>query len=135
MARSWLEVTTDEVQSKLGSNQRLAERRDSMAARAQAVVEQVAAPVFEAAAEARGWVYREVHNTEWSVVCCGIHAPGEVERDPTVAFCMAEFDAYQPLVVLRRKADGAAAEPVSRIVMLGDLDEAALKTFLAEDTD
>ena len=46
---------------------------------------------------------------------CGVHTPGDVERDPTVAFRIAEFDAYQPLVILRRKAEGAAAQPSAEI--------------------
>lgn len=133
MARSWLEVTTDEVQSKLGSNERLAARREQIGEHARRVVKDIAAPVFKAAAETRGWAYREQHDTEWSVVRCGVHGPGELDRDPSVAFFLAEFDAYQPLVVLRHKPEGAAAQPHSRTVALKDLDTATLESFLAED--
>lgn len=133
MARSWLEVTTDEVQSKLGVNERLAVRREQMAEQAQIVVDETAAPLFKAAAQTRGWEYREQHDTEWSVVRCGIHGPGELDRDPSVAFFIAEFDAYQPLVVLRRKREGAAAQPSSRTVALKDLDKSTLEAFLADD--
>lgn len=131
MARSWLEVTTDEVQSKLGSNERLAMRREQMAEQAQRVVDEIAAPVFKAAAEKNGWEYREQHDTEWSVVRCGIHGPGELERDPSIAFFLAEFDAYQPLVVLRHKREGAAAQAHSRTVALKNLDKTTLEAFLA----
>ncbi|GAB3682577.1 hypothetical protein [Salinisphaera aquimarina] len=132
MARSWLEVTTDEVQSKLGANKRLADRREAIAERARAAVRDVAAPVFEQAAAQGDWQYREEHDTEWSVVRCGIHGPGELDRDPTVAFYMAEFDAYQPLVVLRHKARGAAEQPSSRIVSLDELNQALLEAFIQD---
>ena len=132
MARSWLEVTTDEVQAKLGVNERLAVRRAQMAEQAQIVVDETAGPLFKAAAQTRGWEYREQHDTEWSVVRCGIHGPGELDRDPSVAFFIAEFDAYQPLVVLRHKGEGAAAQPSSRTVALKDLDKSTLEAFLAD---
>ena len=132
MALSWLEVTTDEVQSKLGANARLAERRDTIAERARGVVNDVVAPAFRAAAAQGGWEYVEMHDTEWSVVRCGVHSPGAFERDPTLAFRIAEFDAYQPLVVLRAKAEGAAAQPTSRIVRLDDIDADTIERFLDE---
>lgn len=133
MARSWLEVTTDEVRSKMGANERLAERREAMGTRARGVVDETVAPVFKAAAEQReGWHYLEDHDTEWAIVRCGIHSPGDVERDPTVAFFIAEFDAYQPLVILRAKAEGAAAQPRAEIVRLDDLDGDTVERFLAD---
>ncbi|MES1927805.1 hypothetical protein SADO_01075 [Salinisphaera dokdonensis CL-ES53] len=132
MARSWLEVTTDEVQSKLGANARLAERRESIAERARGVVNDVVAPAFRAAAEQGDWQYVEDHETEWSVVRCGVHTPGDFDGDPTLGFRLAEFDAYQPLVVLRAKAHGAAAQPTSRIVRVEDIDADTIKRFLDE---
>jgi hypothetical protein len=132
VARSWLEVTTDEVQSKLGANQRLAERRETIAERARGIVSDVVAPAFRAAAEQGDWQYVEEHDTEWAVVRCGVHSPGDFERDPALAFRIAEFDAYQPLVVLRTKAGGAAARPSSRIVRLDDIDADTVKRFIDE---
>ena len=132
MALSWLEVTTDEVQSKLGANERLAERRATIEKQARETVKSLVEPAFREAAEADGWEYFEQSHTEWSVVRCGIHSPGEVERDPSVAFRVAEFDAYQPLVILRRKAEGAAAQPSAEIVKLDKLDAATLDRFLTD---
>ena len=133
MARSWLEVTTGEVQSKLGANERLAKRREQIAERAQRVLEEVVRPAFERASKGCGWLYREDHDTEWSLARCGIYGPGNAERDPNVAFYVVEFDAYQPLVVLRRKAPGAAALPVSRTVGLDALDSDTIEAFLDDD--
>lgn len=133
MARSWLEVTTGEVQSKLGANERLAKRREQIAERAQRVLEEVVRPAFERASKGCDWQYREDHDTEWSLVRCGLYGPGNAERDPNVAFYVAEFDAYQPLVVLRRKAPGAAALPVSRTVGLDALDSDTIEAFLDDD--
>ena len=100
--------------------------------RARGVVNDVVAPAFRAAAAQGGWEYVEMHDTEWSVVRCGVHSPGAFERDPTLAFRIAEFDAYQPLVVLRAKAEGAAAQPTSRIVRLDDIDADTIERFLDE---
>tara|TARA_Y100001968_G_scaffold314461_1_gene339845 strand:- start:817 stop:1218 length:402 start_codon:yes stop_codon:yes gene_type:complete len=132
VALSWLEVTTDEVQSKLGANERLAERRATIEKQVRETLESLVAPAFRKAAEADGWEYFEQAHTEWSVVRCGIHGPGDVERDPTVAFRIAEFDAYQPLVILRRKPEGAAAQASSEIVKLDKLDAETLQRFLAD---
>jgi hypothetical protein len=95
-------------------------------------VKSLVEPAFREAAEADGWEYFEQSHTEWSVVRCGIHSPGEVGRDPSVAFRIAEFDAYQPLVILRRKAEGAAAQPSAEIVKLDKLDAATLDRFLTD---
>lgn len=134
VARSWLEVTTDEVQSKASAKQRLVERRAALAEQARAKVASTVAPILQqAAGRMGGREYREDHETEWSVVRCGLYAPGEVERDPTVAFHEVEFDAYQPLVILRRKAAGAGALPQACTLRLADLDAEALEAFLAGD--
>ncbi|WP_348760234.1 hypothetical protein [uncultured Salinisphaera sp.] len=132
MARSWLEVTTTEVHAKLGANERLAERRDAMADRAWALIEQTIAPAFQAAAERIGErEFRMAGDTEWAVARCGIYGIGDVESDPRVAFHEAEFDAYQPLIILRRKADGAGAPVESRTVHIDNLDEDTLGEFLS----
>ena len=135
MARSWLEVTTDEVQSKQGAAERLAERRRGIAERAQQCVAELVAPALRKAGtdEYADREYREDHDTEWSVVRCGLYAPGEAERDPTVAFHSVEFDAYQPLVILRRKADGAGRRAESHTLRLEKLDADALADFLAHE--
>mgnify|MGYP004174292207 FL=1 len=133
MARNWLEVTTTEVHAKLGASERLAERRDVMADRAWALIEQTVAPAFQAAAERIGErEFRMAGDTEWGVASCGIYGIGAVEQDPRVAFHEAEFDAYQPLVILRRKADGAGAPVESRTVHVDNLDAETLDAFLAE---
>ena len=49
-----------------------------------------------------------------------------------MAFFVAEFDAYQPLVVLRRKASGAGALPHSRTVGLDALDADTVEAFLKD---
>ena len=133
MARNWLEVTTTEVHAKLGASERLAERRDVMADRAWALIEQTVAPAFQAAAERIGErEFRMAGDTEWGVASCGIYGIGAVEQDPRVAFHEAEFDAYQPLVILRRKAEGAGAPVESRTVHVDNLDGETLDAFLAE---
>ncbi|WP_123658064.1 hypothetical protein [Salinisphaera japonica] len=133
MARNWLEVTTTEVHAKLGASERLAERRDVMADRAWALIEQTVAPTFQAAAERIGErEFRMAGDTEWGVASCGIYGIGAVEQDPRVAFHEAEFDAYQPLVILRRKAEGAGAPVESRTVHVDNLDGETLDAFLAE---
>ena len=132
MARSWLEVTTDEVQSKQGARERLAERRGTIAERARAVLTECVEPAFRAAADRGDWTYREDVETEWSVARCGIYGPGDATRGPRVAFFVAEFDAYQPLVVLRRKASGAGALPHSRTVGLDALDADTVEAFLKD---
>ena len=43
MALSWLEVTTDEVQSKLGANERLAERRATIEKQVRETLERIVA--------------------------------------------------------------------------------------------
>lgn len=131
MARSWLEVTTDEVQSRLGMRQRLAERREQMAEAAWAAIEEWVGPAFQEAGERIGnREYRIAGDSDLAVASCGIYAPGAVEHDPRVAFHEAEFDAYQPMVVLRRKADGAGAEVESRTMRIASLDRATLDEFL-----
>ncbi|MDA3920006.1 MAG: hypothetical protein PF501_04895 [Salinisphaera sp.] len=133
MARNWLEVTTGEVQARMGANERLAERREHMSARAWTIIESLVAPAFQKAGEAMGRrEYREAGDTEWTVARCGLYAPGSVEQDPTVAFHEAEFDAYQPLVVLRRKAAGAGARVETQTVRIEKLDAAVLESFLKE---
>ena len=133
MARNWLEGTTTEVHAKLGASERLAERRDVMADRAWALIEQTVAPAFQAAAERIGErEFRMAGDTEWGVASCGIYGIGAVEQDPRVAFHEAEFDAYQPLVILRRKAEGAGAPVESRTVHVDNLDGETLDAFLAE---
>lgn len=130
--RRWLEVTTDEVQSRLGVEQRLARRREQIKARAEEAAQQIVVPAFKQAAEAREWRYEEAHETEWAVLRCEIRGPGDAPRDPTAAFVSAEFDAYQPMVILRRKAAGAGQMPHAQTVMLSDLDAAAVEAFVAE---
>ncbi|HET7313620.1 hypothetical protein [Salinisphaera sp.] len=132
MARNWLEVTTSEVQSRLGANERLAARREIMADRAWSVIDAWVARAFQDAAERIGREYRVGGDNEYAVVRCGIYAPGAVEHDPRVAFHEAEFDAYQPLVVLRRKADGAGAPVETRTLRVSALDQATLSKFLDE---
>ncbi|WP_145961356.1 hypothetical protein [Salinisphaera sp. LB1] len=132
MARSWLEVTTGEVQSRMGDNERLAERREAMAEQAWSAIDDWVAAAFQAAGERIGRrEFRVAGDSEYAVARCGIYAPGAVEHDPRVAFHEAEFDAYQPLVVLRRKADGAGAPVESRTLRVSALDEATLNEFLS----
>ncbi|RJS92701.1 hypothetical protein [Salinisphaera sp. Q1T1-3] len=132
MARSWLEVTTDEVQSRQGANDRLAERREAMSDRAWALIEASLAPAFQAAAARLGArEYRVAGDSELAVAKCGIYAPGAVEHDPRVAFHEAEFDAYQPLVILRRKADGAGQPVHATTLHIERLDAEAIETFLS----
>ncbi|MGB7758119.1 MAG: hypothetical protein WBL23_18860 [Salinisphaera sp.] len=131
MARSWLEVTTGEVQSRIGASERLAERREAIADQAWSAIEGWVAQAFQAAGERIGRrEFRVAGDSEYAVARCGIYAPGAVEHDPRVAFHEAEFDAYQPLVVLRRKADGAGAPVESRTLRVSALDETALNDFL-----
>lgn len=133
MARSWLEVTTDEVHSRLGANARLAERREALSERVWALLENTVMPVFQAAAERLGnREFRMAGDSEWALARCGIYAPGDVEQDPRVAFHEAEFDAYQPLVILRRKADGAGAPVQAKTLHLDRLDDTVLAEFLAD---
>lgn len=133
MARSWLEVTTDEVQSRMGANERLAERREEIADRAWRLMEQAFVPAFQAAAERLGdREFRMAGDSEWAVARCGIYGPGSVEHDPRVAFHEAEFDAYQPLVVLRRKPDGAGARVESRTLHIDRVEPDMIEAFLAE---
>ncbi|ROO28631.1 hypothetical protein SAJA_07705 [Salinisphaera japonica YTM-1] len=121
------------MHAKLGASERLAERRDVMADRAWALIEQTVAPTFQAAAERIGErEFRMAGDTEWGVASCGIYGIGAVEQDPRVAFHEAEFDAYQPLVILRRKAEGAGAPVESRTVHVDNLDGETLDAFLAE---
>ncbi|MES1956162.1 hypothetical protein [Salinisphaera hydrothermalis] len=131
MARSWLEVTTGEVQSRLETNDRLSERRAAMAEQAWSMIDGWVAEVFQSAAERIGRrEFRVAGDSEYAVARCGIYAPGAVEHDPRVAFHEAEFDGYQPLVVLRRKAEGAGAPVQTRTLRVSALDEAALTEFL-----
>lgn len=131
MARSWLEVTTGEVQSRLDTNDRLSERREAMAEQAWSMIDGWVAEVFQSAAERIGRrEFRVAGDNDYAVASCGIYAPGAVEHDPRVAFHEAEFDAYQPLVVLRRKADGAGAPVQTRTLRVSALDEATLTEFL-----
>ncbi len=130
--RRWLEVTTDEVQSRRGVEQRLAQRREQIKVRAEQIAAEIVVPAFEKAAETGDWRYEEASETEWAVVCCGIHGPQDAPRDPTAAFIVAEFDAYQPMVILRRKAAGAGAAPHSQSVALDDLDRATVEAFIAD---
>ncbi|KEZ76996.1 hypothetical protein [Salinisphaera hydrothermalis] len=131
MARSWLEVTTGEVQSRLETNDRLSERREAMAEQAWSMIDGWVAEVFQSAAERIGRrEFRVAGDSEYAVARCGIYAPGAVEHDPRVAFHEAEFDGYQPLVVLRRKAEGAGAPVQTRTLRVSALDEAALTEFL-----
>lgn len=131
MGRSWLEVTTGEVHSRLDANQRLAERRAAMAEQAWAAIEGWLGQAFQQAAERIGRrEYRVAGDSDYAVARCGIYAPGAVEHDPRVAFHEAEFDAYQPLVILRRKADGAGAPVQTRTLRVAALDEAVLAEFL-----
>lgn len=133
MSRNWLEVTTGEVQSRMAVNDQLAERREAMSERAWQLIEQQLAPVLQNAAQTLGdREYREAGDSEWTVARCGIYGRGSVEQDPTVAFHEAEFDAYQPLVVLRRKAHGAGASVESLTLRVDKLDSAALESFLAD---
>jgi len=131
VARKWLEVTTGEVQARMGANDKLAERRVAMTDRAIQAIESLVAPALQKAAESMGdREYREAGDSEWTVARCGIYAPGSVEQDPTVAFHEAEFDAYQPLVVLRRKAHGAGSAVEARTLRIEKLDESVLASFL-----
>ncbi len=130
--RRWLEVTTDEVQSRRGVEQRLAQRREQIKARAEEIAAEIVVPAFRKAAETDDWRYEEAHETEWAVVRCGIYGPEEAPRDPAAAFISAEFDAYQPMVVLQRKAAGAGAAPHSQSLVLDDLDSAAVEAFIAD---
>lgn len=133
MARSWLEVTTGEVQSRIGANERLAERREAMADQAWSAIDDWVAQAFQKAGARIGRrEFRVAGDSEYAVARCGIYAPGAVEHDPRVAFHEAEFDAYQPLVVLRRKAEGAGAPVESRTLRVSALDEATLSGFLAD---
>lgn len=131
MASNWLEVTTGEVKSRMGAAEQLDERREAMSERAWQVIESLVAPTFQKAAEHMGRrEYREAGDTEWTVARCGLYAPGSVEQDPTVAFHEAEFDAYQPLVVLRHKADGAGARVETQTLRIARLDASVLESFL-----
>lgn len=132
MASNWLEVTTGEVQARIGAGDRLEERREAMAEHAWELIEELVAPTLQATAQAMGGrEYRQAGDGEWTVARCGIYAPGSVEQDPTVAFHEVEFEAYQPLVVLRRKARGAGATVESRTLRVDKLDSAALESFLS----
>lgn len=131
MARSWLEVTTDEVQSRLDAAGQLAERRAQMSARAWEAIDGWVGEAFQAAAARFGdREYRVAGDSEGTAARCGIYAPGSVEHDPRVAFHEAEFDAYRPLVALRRKAAGAGAPVEARTLRLSQLDADLLNDFL-----
>lgn len=93
MARTWLQVTTGEVQSKADDAERLRERRESIAAQAEARLEATVRPAMEAAAcDTRGR-YREADGGEALCRLCMI----ETEAGAVVE---AAFDAFRPLLLL-----------------------------------
>lgn len=93
MGRSWLQVTTGEVQSKVDDAERLHERREKVAHAAGETLETVVRPAMQAAAETAGAEYREEEGGDALYRLCLIDCGerGRVE---------AALDAFRPLLIL-----------------------------------
>ena len=92
MARTWLQVTTGEVQSKADDAARLRERHESIAAQAEARLEETVRPAMEAAARDAGGRYHESDGGEALCRLCTVETDaGAVE---------AAFDGFRPLLLL-----------------------------------
>ncbi|MES1944978.1 hypothetical protein PC39_12706 [Salinisphaera sp. PC39] len=92
MARTWLQVTTGEVQSKADDAERLRERHERIAAQAEARLEETVRPAMEAAARDAGGRYREADGGEALCRLCTVETEtGAVE---------AAFDGFRPLLLL-----------------------------------
>lgn len=124
MARTWLQVTTGEIQAKREARERLAERRADNAAAVEDCLERAVRPALKAAAEARGWTFEETGG-RGEVSRCRI-----VDTGTKPAYAEVSIDAANPVAILRRHPGGADGQVVTGAVRCDALDRERLAAWL-----
>lgn len=119
MARSWLQVTTGEVQSKADAAERLRERRESVAEQADRHLRNILRPTLQATAESAAGTYREEDGGDALHRLVVIEWPGGARLE-------VALDAFRPLLIV------SAPDGERRVLNLRELEQTWLEGWLRE---